>query len=315
MAKKAMTVEAALRWAYREELPKSERRGGLGFASAGALFESYAELLTKIDCNRHGVVPDPAAFGEPHPDALALSAAVQALNGMELAAPDGWNPIADWGDLGALGRAAVAAALDRETSEDATGMRLFKRAPSRLIVKFAILGDRREWEDEAPRVEVVKENGKPKWFRVERMWIDSGRRADQKLGHWIEREVDGLSAKGRRPLPGAYRKYTLEPDPGATIAARMDYEVWRDCLDRVFEAVEPLQSIDLAPSALPARPWEAAGAAPRVLRVEGAKVYAREPPPRARPRAAHPRASEARYPLREKKLTEALDVRQSLDIA
>lgn len=306
MAKRSMTVDAALKWAFREELPKRERaqEGGLGFASVGAAWDSFAELLTKVDFNCYGVVPD-FTGAEPHPDAVRLGDAVMALNVTELMAPEGWNPIADWGDLGALGKAACARALDQESTCDATGMRLYKRAPSHLVVHYAVFGDHGEWRGDKPEALPVLENGKAKWFRMERKWVDAGRRRDQNLGHWVEFEASGVDKK-RRPLPGAYRKFVLEPDPMLTIKARMDWEVWRDCLDVVFETVGELSEIALLPSALPLRPWESGVEAPRVLRVEGSRGYDAKPPVRAKARDRR---------RREKIIAGAVDMGQSLDIA
>jgi hypothetical protein len=261
MSKKAMTIEAALRWAYREELPKRE----FGGADGAHWMATFMELGTRIDVNAFGVVPNAViSDAPPHPDAIKLWQAVQALDALEIEAPEGWNPIADLGDLGPLGAAAVAKAFDAETIADADGKRRFKVKPSRLVVHFAMFGDRQEWRAERPKLAPVCENGTPKWFRLERRWVDRGRYADQNLGHWSEVEVSGFNTKSRRPYPDAYRKYTLEPDPHLAIVARMEWQVWRSALDMLAEDVE-LDTILLLPSALPQWPWESSAASARVL--------------------------------------------------
>ncbi|MGA2491866.1 MAG: hypothetical protein ABSF67_02820 [Roseiarcus sp.] len=260
MSKKAMTIEDALRWAYREELPKRE----FGGADGANWLATYVELGTRIDVNAFGVVP--YAIGSdapPHPDAVKLWQAVQALDALEIEAPEGWNPIADLGDLGALGAAAVAKAFAAETVVGVDGKRRFKVKPSRLIVHFAVLGDQEEWRAEPTTIATVTENGKPKWFRRQTVWVDRGRFAEQNLGHWAEVEVSGVDKK-RRPYADAYRKYFLDPDPQAAIIARMEWQLWRSAIDMLAEDVD-LDSIALMPSALPQWPWESALAAPRVL--------------------------------------------------
>ena len=259
MSKKAMLIEDALRWAYREELPKRE----FGGADGASWLATYVELGTRIDVNAFGVVPCAVGSEPPHPDAVKLWQAVQALDKLEIEADEGWNPIADLGDLGSLGRAAVAKAFAAETIVDAGGARRFKVKPSRLVVHFAMFGDRQEWRAEPPKCAVVTEDGKAKWFRLQRRWVDTGRYADQNFGHWTEVEVSGVD-KWRHALPDSYRKYYLDPDPHMAIVARMEWQVWRSALDMLVEDVE-LDTVTLLPSALPQWPWECRYASARVL--------------------------------------------------
>ncbi len=62
--------------------------------------------------NRWGLVPLDT-MDDPHPDALAVAAAVEELGGFEVSLPDGWDPLSDLGDLGAEGQDAVRRGLDR----------------------------------------------------------------------------------------------------------------------------------------------------------------------------------------------------------
>ena len=261
MSKRTMTIEDALRWVYREELPKRE----FGGADGSSWLATYVELGTRIDVNAFGVVP--YAVGSdapPHPDAVKLWQAVQALDALEIEAPEGWNPIADLGDLGPLGAAAVAKAFAAETIVGVDGKRRFKVKPSRLIVHFAVLGDQEEWRAEPTVVAPVMENGKAKWFRRQTVWVDRGRYAEQNLGHWAEVEVNGYNLKAKRPYPDAYRKYVLTPDPHMAIVARMEWQLWRSSIDLLAEDVE-LEAIAILPSVLPQWPWECARATSRVL--------------------------------------------------
>jgi hypothetical protein len=116
--KRKIDVESALRWAYRDELPKARAWDSSSFLparSAWSALESYVELLTQIDPNRYGLIPDAMALGVPDPDAVAIGEAVRDLDRFALAVPYDWNPIADLGDLGKHGAAALARALAAET--------------------------------------------------------------------------------------------------------------------------------------------------------------------------------------------------------
>jgi hypothetical protein len=91
-----MDVEAALRWAFRDELPKAANEGGhdpLRWNSG--MVENYAQLLTSIDLNKYGCVPDLSAMSPPHPDAIALGEAVRALDKLAIGLPDDWDPVRD----------------------------------------------------------------------------------------------------------------------------------------------------------------------------------------------------------------------------
>ncbi|MGE0575435.1 MAG: hypothetical protein AB7F22_10515 [Reyranella sp.] len=74
-----MDIEAALQWAYRDELPKGDGGGGLGMYRAGG-FVDYGVSIDKWD-TEPGF---PSAMGDPHPDALAIEAAVNKLQPMPI---------------------------------------------------------------------------------------------------------------------------------------------------------------------------------------------------------------------------------------
>ncbi|MEP2723916.1 MAG: hypothetical protein ABJH19_07485, partial [Roseibium sp.] len=60
MTQKNIQIEALLKWAYCEELPKSTDVGQAiaRMASGWSSMNSFAQLLTVIDDNDYGVVPD-----------------------------------------------------------------------------------------------------------------------------------------------------------------------------------------------------------------------------------------------------------------
>jgi hypothetical protein len=80
-AKRFVDVEYALRWAYRDELPKRQH---------GGRFDSRSDLPSTSPMFRQAVSDDgrewsgepgfPAAAGDPHPDAITIEAAVKALD-------------------------------------------------------------------------------------------------------------------------------------------------------------------------------------------------------------------------------------------
>lgn len=84
----------------------------LALRPAWAAIESYVDLLTKIDSNRYGVVPDVGALS--HPDAVVIGEAVRNLDGLALGVSDDWNSVPVVGDIGSIseyGAAALAKAL------------------------------------------------------------------------------------------------------------------------------------------------------------------------------------------------------------
>lgn len=74
-----MDIEAALQWAFRDELPKGDGGGGLGMYRAGG-FVDYGTSIDKWE-TEPGF---PSATGDPHPDALMIEAAVNKLQPMPI---------------------------------------------------------------------------------------------------------------------------------------------------------------------------------------------------------------------------------------
>jgi hypothetical protein len=75
-ARRVLDIEDALRWAFRDELPK--RGGGtFGHEAISPMFR-YADLVGRVDESTRDA-GFPAALGDPHPDALAIEGRVLAL--------------------------------------------------------------------------------------------------------------------------------------------------------------------------------------------------------------------------------------------
>ncbi|MBS7698758.1 MULTISPECIES: hypothetical protein [unclassified Chelatococcus] len=276
MTKRTMDIEAVLRWAYQDELPKAvlgdDRQFPDGVRSGWAGIASYAQLLTLIDYNAYGVLPDLAAVGEPHPDALRVADAVEALVSCSVAIPDGWSPLADMGDLGAEGdRVVEIAALWAQARASA----------SALVVTRAILGGEPCWQGDVPERKVrCGANGRPMWFRKSLVMISEG---DPALGiepEYVEAVVDGFNAKRRRPYADAYQETFLDPDPQPLAISRAEYEIWHAALRLLFDSlVGTLGSIEVTPSRRSARPWEPSSARdvtarPQIFSVDSVGVVA-----------------------------------------
>ncbi|MFG1246781.1 hypothetical protein [Xanthobacter flavus] len=268
MGRKTVDIEALLRWAYREELPKAAAAGSrlvVGFKTGWGGVERFGELLAVIDepdiRNRYGLVPDGTASTDPHPDAVRVHDAVMALRRCELEVPEDWNPIADMGDLGPEGAAAVVRGLAGMTIINDKGARVLRRSVARIVIRQAILGGAPDWEGETPERHVVCAHGKPQWFRREVVVTDG---AFGPASHEIE--VDGFNHSRRMPYADAYTKMVLDPDPAPVVQGRAEYELWRGALDLLAEDLaEGLEAHKVLPSDRSARPWEAPDPERRIL--------------------------------------------------
>ncbi|OCC05245.1 hypothetical protein BA190_10100 [Labrys sp. WJW] len=249
---RSMDIERVLRWAYVDELPhaKVAQRGPATFGRGWANVESYAQLLTVIDCNAYGVVPDIASQRLPHPDAYEVGDMVDALADLELALPEDWDPFADVaGEARPLAMAAAVRAIRHLTIIDDAGRQRLRRPVQKLILRHAIMGTEPDWQGEAFEVKVERNTyGQPAWFR--RVLRGEGREA-------MEVEVDGFDAKRRRPYHDAYQRFYLDPDAFPVAIARAEYELWHSALSFLAEELAGrLQSIRLLPLERAARPWE-----------------------------------------------------------
>lgn len=275
---KRIDIEALVQWAYRDELPKV----AAGTATFAAVMKPAWDCIAKLGTlgtiiqeNRYGVVALPCASDEPHPDALAVADAVARLDALVFDIPEGWAPLSDMGDLGALGASAVAQGLASLTTTDETGATRLRRPLSRLVIRQAVLGIAPEWRSEVPEVREVRRFGRPAWFRrAERTEEGAFGPASYEV------EVDGFDYKRRRPYADAYRKYVLEPDMAPLVTARAEHELWQGALSVLAEdlAEAGLTAHEVLPPSCPARPWEvAARDAPRIL----PSLLAPSPIPRA----------------------------------
>ena len=284
---KRMPIDALLSWAYREELPKDDAPGfvdQIGYMPAWGGVERYGELMTLIDgaVNQWGVVPSFVASEGPHPDARVIGAAVRSLDEVVIGMPDAeeWAPLADMGDLGPHGAAAVARALEKATIVEADGTRVMRGRVSELVRICAILQRPPVWQAERPELKVEMISGRERWFR--RVWIEG-------VG---EVEVDGYDRRAKRPYGDAYRKHYLDPDPMEAARARAEYEVWHAAMavlvEELASGAHGVMSAHVAEaSAHPVRPWE-------IGAVDSPRVWKDLRAPKCEPRQSVNRGAQAR---------------------
>lgn len=267
-ARRVLTIDQALRWAYRVELPKARPDGS---ANVGRLANGW-DAVTKaglygveIDENPFGVLHDPTSLGAPHPDAVRISAAVDALSGVVSEIADDWHPFRDLGELGEAGEAARIRALDAVSVVAVDGgqrVRQLRAEPRRLVIKYATMLDAPDWQIERPAVAYVcGARGRPKWFRRELRPVEiNGREAMREI------EVEGYNAKAGRPYPDAYRKQVLDPDPVEAVIWRAEYQVWVAAIELLAIDLEgELETIDVRSSGRMLAPWEEPERLGRVL--------------------------------------------------
>lgn len=256
---KTVTIEALLRWAYCEELPKAQPEGGGIAVAMGGGWDAvsrFGELLCETvgdgRVSRYGVVPVSTWFGqEPHPDALAVHHAVGEIASLDLDVPEGWTPLAGLGLADDEQAEALRRAMPRIAVRNDAGVWRLRGKPAELLRRHAILGGAPHWQAEVPKARFVMAHGKPAWFRKVSQTIRG-------KVHWFE--VDGYNKRSGRPWPDAYRKTVLEPDPALAAIDRAEYEVWYAALTYLAEVLaEPgtLTAHRVLPPEAVARPWEA----------------------------------------------------------
>ncbi len=271
--KRAGPVEDVIAWAFREELPKMPKRdaGPAGMAAGWNKTSRYGELLSLVDLygvNQYGVVPDFSSERWPSADALAIADAVAALDDAELEMPEDWSPAPELDVFAGLGGKAISEAWRRMTRTD-DGRQVLRSRPSELIIRAAVLGPKLSdmaLEGTAQRYE-SHGNGKAKWFIQTTMDVIVGSNRDgSDITEPTLVEVNGWNSKHQRPLPGAYRKPYLDPDPVPVIIARAEYEIWLSALVLIQEQLAGrLETVEMLPSSMTPAPWMNAQAVSRVL--------------------------------------------------
>ncbi len=299
----AVSIEKLVRWCVVDEWPKERETAGLGggMGSGWGATESYVKLLTVIDENRYGVVPDVGGAGDVHPDAVVVGEALQRLcadGGPVLAEIDPawlvgdlvWRVGERQGDE--AGREALAwmmpraiEALGRVVAIDAAGARRAKLPLDALLVRSALLGAP-EWRMAAATWGQVKRpNGTLVWRRKARRAVDWNEEGE--AIRWADVEVDvPPTPGGRRRIADAYPAMAVMPFDDDTVVDRARHVLWRTALRALAAAVAgQLADHALIDDGAASMPWLGGGRAGRVL------LVALSPSPDTPPRRAAKRRS------------------------
>lgn len=264
-----MTMEQALIWAYRDELPKAGLGGRLrGPRLATPGWVRAAETWAgRIDVsNEYGLMPDFGALHPPHRAAIALDALTHCLDDLVIN-ERALTPLHAWQFNGDEAPYMLRAAIERALALRLEPSGRLRASPAEIIRRAALIGPPGGWEHEPLRVRpLMAADGRRKWFRRARTataWDARGR-----VIAWGEAEIDGWDIRRRRPHPDAYEKYQLWPDPAPPMIARLDWCIWAAALealdlmaqDAVFVfAAERVTLCDLGveilPSSPPPPPW------------------------------------------------------------
>lgn len=262
------TIDAWLFWAYQDQLPLVAPPTGYtpptGF---GRAWDKVGDWLVG-GTNQFGVVHALGQQADCDPFAVRIANHVATLAFAPLDLPDGWNPCADFPDLGPEGAALPARVLAAATHIDCQGERRLKYDVADLVRRYAMTRHMPDWQVDPPRRDVERNwNGEPRWFVKMRVPV-----GEDAFGNVLydEREMEGWNATRRRPRPGAYQKVVLAPDPVPALVARAEYELLHGALavlvDEWAQIAEGFGH-EVLPSPLPAQPW-VTGGLPGVVPVE-----------------------------------------------
>lgn len=239
---KTIGVEELVRWAYLEELPKvAPGPGGIGApaapGSAARAVESFAQLLTVIDDNWYGVIPNLADPGDPHPDALAVHAAVGDLADVVFATFDRDSLVADMADLSPAIHEPLARAIDRETIIDRDGAMVARERLDHMVRRIAITRAVPEWGGERPRLmPAIGPNGKAVWRQPMRRAVAWDGVTGEAI-RWDVVDCNISVRSGRVPID-AYQVQDLRPDPVGMLQGRLRWAIWIAGLDTLAEALD-----------------------------------------------------------------------------
>ena len=256
-----MDIEAALSWAFLEELPKREVRPARPasgrrpqtLARSSVRADTLVQAMMEMPVNRFGVVRDLGSFGEPHPDAVAIGEAVNGLGALAIEFPPDWRPLPELHGLHPeVTRLVDEATVAARTRVGRGGTFLGTSLPA-LVRRHALARTTPDWRVPIPELRYrTHPNGQPMWFVRRLRWEKSADGRDVQA----EVEEDGFNARGRRPYGDAYRKPYLRPAPDDLIMARGAYELWHAALATLAAELAPcLASLTLQPFTRSAAPW------------------------------------------------------------
>ena len=243
--RRTVEIEALLRWAYQDELPK------LRTSSAEGIWERIGGLGAGMDLNQrtHTSANRYPHFGLPHDDAIAIEKAVDRLGRATI----------DW-DQSGPDLMADMVELFQAHREPGDYKLLHTYDAAMLVRQHAIMGTRPPWQTERLMpARVLNERG-PRVPKVVGEWSD---------GRWKAGAYCPLrwAAASGNPVIG-------DLSPIGIALRRGTYAVWHDGLRRLAEMLSGAFALDdhvpLPPDA-PSRPW-LVPARPRAILSAGAPM-------------------------------------------
>jgi hypothetical protein len=217
-----VSIDDLLSWTFRTELPKAARARMAGAAGGPSAPSSdtmamMRELGTRVQTPgwQGGGFDTVVIDGPPDPDALLVAEAVKGLDSLVIDL-DGVGLLDDAAFDGLTSHERACAHAESQRRALAENGRL-RSSLSALVVAGAVLGRPAPVRVTEPvQRHVIKAHGKPLWFRT--IWREAGEgRAALPV------ETNGYDPRRMRPYPGAYRKFTLDPDPVPIVAERIEY--------------------------------------------------------------------------------------------
>lgn len=232
-------IEKLVQWTVRDELPKGRPvSADIGFAIGRAPRPfSIARNLSRAprEIDSLGFVP-----GEPHTDALAVSAAIAALD-TEARFVDRVEVLPLFGDLAGIAGDAVSAIMRASFN------------PQAIVLSLAAQGARPKWDfaHPVPRRMFVPTRTKPRPLVY---GLDAaGDLVDMRKNEGRARKRDGeytLAMSPRSPIEWC------DPSPLKVADARAEYVAWHGALTALArDLAGKLLSFEPTPPAAPRMPW------------------------------------------------------------
>lgn len=263
--RRVLDIETVLSWAFRDEAPKlrSDPSGRAEPSQVSPMFRLCA-LGGRVD-NWSREPGFPAALGAPHPDALRVVEAVNAL---------------DASDLDLTGWAAWAGGEPPGVDLDIMAGNALRDVVA-IVTLAARSGERPYWAPDQAVEPKRGANGHPAVFGKVKGTLTL------RDGSTVEAEREEVLPSRKRAggdyPTGAYCKLLYMPGRVKTWEARAEYAAWVRALAVLVERLADLSSIRVTGSGAPEQPWENA-AEPfrtgRVLRDESCGGLVARPPVR-----------------------------------
>ncbi len=274
-AKRFLDIETALRWAYRDELPKRQHGGRYDTRKlTGMMSDPAGAELVRRDaqddddrCREPGF---PAAMGDPHPDSIIIESAVKHLGdwaGHRFGADrmdaltcdlplDPWSTALDgFIHLDPVGAATEAIA-----------------AMAGTITVNARMASRPRWSIDRPKSSWVSgPNGKPKVlidetfvqkFDPKGMFYEPTQDPEPRAITFVK-TMSCRSVRANLYRPGTYCPLAWRPDPVRLLSERAEHCAWHAGLEILSAELEgQLEAIAVLSPAAAWAPWLSPGSSP-----------------------------------------------------